>query len=916
MNDNDLKNLVTTKILTGGRRTSASNEREVYNAIIDNKLNIEDIVPSAWGSISGLLADQTDLITYLNTTHEKLSNKGAVNGYAPLNGSSLIDAMYLPSFVDDVIEVANFAALPITGETGKIYVTIDNGNQYRWSGTIYVQITNSSSVWGNISGTITTQTDLTTYLSTNYVNLGGSYANPSWITSLSYTKITGGISSQFVKADGSLDSSTYLTTTTAATTYLKLDASNSPITGQLNLSNYLNLSSTYGFKIDNAQVFNYFSTSRNLKIGGTGFDVNSAHSFNTAAGYQSQNVNNTAGANKNSSFGASSLQAMAAGTDNSAFGYGTLILLNSGVGGGNSAFGSGAGAALLNGALSTFLGCQADTALNSVTGSIALGFNSIVRANKQLSIGDTTYAINEMYLGSGLDSPAVIASDTFIRSNGYPAVVSNQTMSGSNLWIDTTPARGTGTGGKAGIRYAVTGASGTTLQTLAEAITVWANTGNIGFWGSSFGGGTQVQFWKNAGTVPTTNPTGGIIPYVESDVMKYKQPAGTTVVLDGQPNVALRFVYALSDLPSPSGSVITLASNTTYYFCTTVDLVGNRIVAGANTTILGASSENCRIKSTGLSASTALISSAWSMPLRNITIEHGTAINLDATANANQALDWSGVNFTDCAIIGTVKNYTNFIMNESSFLNSQGLTFDGSIGTIGFDGCLFDTPSLGTAFIIPDTLTITRRFRIIYSSFVVLSGEAGINFSALATVSDERYILDTVNFSGGGTYIAGVTNTSNKALYVNCVGIDNTAVNGQIYMNSNAVATTIALSNTFYKVLGTTTASPDNAKYTATNNRLTCDATVVRKYLIQCNLSFDSSVNNVCEFGFYDSKLGAVRTPSRTKSTANSAGRAENVSFNCVVTHSAGDYLEIHTSNTTGANNITVSDMNFVITEL
>jgi len=35
-----------------------------------------------------------------------------------------------------------------------------------------------------------------------------------------------GTSSQFIKGDGSLDSSTYLTTTTAGTTYLKLDGSN------------------------------------------------------------------------------------------------------------------------------------------------------------------------------------------------------------------------------------------------------------------------------------------------------------------------------------------------------------------------------------------------------------------------------------------------------------------------------------------------------------------------------------------------------------------------------------------------------------------------------------------------------------------------------------------------------------------
>jgi len=375
------------------------------------------------------------------------------------------------------------------------------------------------------------------------------------------------------------------------------------------------------------------------------------------------------------------------------------------------------------------------------------------------------------------------------------------------------------------------------------------------------------------------------------------------------------FVNTPADLPTAVSNVITLLANVTYYFTTTVDLLGDRIVCGANTVILGASSENCVLKSTGLSSSTALITSVYSLPIRNITFTHGTVLNLDGDGTTT-ALDWFGVNFTDCATVGTVKDYTNFIMGDSAFLNSANLTLDGTIGTVGFSNSLFDGRTSSTTIIVASTANITRRFRIIYSSFVCLSGETALNVSSSATIADERYILDTVNFSGGGTYLTGVTETSNKALYSGCVGITNTAVNGQLYMQSNATATVVSATNTFYKVLGTTTASADNAKYTMTNNRLTNNATITRKYLIQCVLSFTSGATHVCEFGFYDSKLGAIRTPSRTKSTANTGGRAENVSFACVVSHSNGDYLEIHCANNTSAQNITVSDMNFLITEI
>lgn len=53
-----------------------------------------------------------------------------------------INQSYLPSYIDDVLEFANLAAFPVTGESGKIYVAIDSSKQYRWTGSVYLQITN------------------------------------------------------------------------------------------------------------------------------------------------------------------------------------------------------------------------------------------------------------------------------------------------------------------------------------------------------------------------------------------------------------------------------------------------------------------------------------------------------------------------------------------------------------------------------------------------------------------------------------------------------------------------------------------------------------------------------------------------------------------------------------------------------
>lgn len=66
--------------------------------------------------------------------------KGTANGYAGLDDTGKVPAAQLPSYVDDVLEAASFAALPSPGEGGKIYLVLDTNAEYRWSGSQYVEI--------------------------------------------------------------------------------------------------------------------------------------------------------------------------------------------------------------------------------------------------------------------------------------------------------------------------------------------------------------------------------------------------------------------------------------------------------------------------------------------------------------------------------------------------------------------------------------------------------------------------------------------------------------------------------------------------------------------------------------------------------------------------------------------------------
>lgn len=402
-------------------------------------------------------------------------------------------------------------------------------------------------------------------------------------------------------------------------------------------------------------------------------------------------------------------------------------------------------------------------------------------------------------------------------------------------------------------------------------------------------------------------------PPINGDVLTYN---GSLWVPQSVPGVApstFVFINSKSDLPTPVAGTITLLSGYTYFFTSEVDLTGDRLVCGVNTTLLGGSSENCRIKSTGL-VGTALITSNYSLPIRNITIEANVALNLDGDG-VTTALDWFGVNFTDCATIGTIKDYSNFVMQDSAFLNSGNLTFDGSIGTVAATQCLFNCNSGGTCFILAPTLTVTRRFRIVYSSFIVLAGEKGIDTTPAPTIPDDGFILNYCNFSGGGTYLDGFDYTSVKSLFINNVGITNTSNVGHNYMINNTTNTTIGVPNVnvWVKAAGTTTVGIGNSpKWTQpVTNRLLYGGIVTSDFVYNAVGTVQSvSVNQVISIGV--AKNGVIQAESEVSVRTATSNQPYPFSLQDVVSVTTGDYLEIFVLNTQSAD-VRVGDLNVII---
>lgn len=376
------------------------------------------------------------------------------------------------------------------------------------------------------------------------------------------------------------------------------------------------------------------------------------------------------------------------------------------------------------------------------------------------------------------------------------------------------------------------------------------------------------------------------------------------------------FVDSLDKFPAPVSGVITLLDGYTYVVTSHIDLLGSRIDStNCIVDLYGTSSETSSITSTGLSSTIALITTNTTIKLGNITLKNvGKLFNFEKLTT--MALDWIGVNIVNVPNIGLIKNFDNFIFQTGTFLNSKGLVLDGTFGTLAITGSLLSGDGLaGSIISLPSTATVTRRFRIDKCAVVATSLTVGLDISASASIGDERYILDTVNFAGGGTYLSGLDYTSNKSLFRFCDGITNTFETGSCYAESQTTATTISVTGTYVKANITTTAGSVLGRFTHTANRLTYTGSKTRVFDIDAMVTTTSTTDgNQIATKIY--KNGVAVAGSRAIGTARVSGgvnRANNIKPQSIISLSTNDYIEIYITNLTNTDSVTVTDFNLII---
>ena len=237
--------------------------------VADGYVLAYDALAGKWKAAQRL--DETALKAYLTT------NKYATQGWVSGQG-----------YLTQHQSLANYVTLNTAQEiTGDKTFFSSNGNlRTVINGRDIITVHNSNYVGGWTRGLIFRKADGATNYGTfgaygsdqalNYLYIGQNYASP-WITfndtlvksniafEASSIRKTGGTSTQFLKADGSIDSNSYLTTVSASSTYVRKVGD--IMTGALTVPNLV-ISSTEGVKhiAFSRDSYNYITTPANALL--------------------------------------------------------------------------------------------------------------------------------------------------------------------------------------------------------------------------------------------------------------------------------------------------------------------------------------------------------------------------------------------------------------------------------------------------------------------------------------------------------------------------------------------------------------------------------------------------------------------------------------------------------------------------
>lgn len=368
-------------------------------------------------------------------------------------------------------------------------------------------------------------------------------------------------------------------------------------------------------------------------------------------------------------------------------------------------------------------------------------------------------------------------------------------------------------------------------------------------------------------------------------------------------------VNSLSDFPTPSGGVITLAANTTYVLGAAMS-TGDRFQMGDNTSITG-NIYHSTLTYTGAGSMFTGVDVTSTFVNARFNCASGEVFNFQDTVGGVKSFFAQQVIVENCAKWGTFDDMLLWEQNSTSCLNAtDGVSFLGSNNLI-ISASKFALASTDAGFIGIDLGTAVAP--TIEFENVILNGVSGaIGISGAAASANVPVgavaTVDRCEFQGALTPLSGVTTDDIRWRFAgNSSNVKDTQPDSMVSINGNATATTISVATTPVLAAGVWTDERSSHFTNTTGGRVTYNGERDLTSPIQVTATVDvaSGTNKVVRV--YLAKNGTVYTNSGISVRVNAGAPVSLVSL-WQDSLTENDYIEVYVANDTDTVDVTLVD--------
>ncbi|MGF1556834.1 hypothetical protein [Paucihalobacter sp.] len=376
----------------------------------------------------------------------------------------------------------------------------------------------------------------------------------------------------------------------------------------------------------------------------------------------------------------------------------------------------------------------------------------------------------------------------------------------------------------------------------------------------------------------------------------------------------LVYVYGLADLPTPTGSAITLDATKMYVFSGFVDISPNYIlINGAG--LKGTDPQKDMVVSNVAGAILRSVDTS-------VFIENLAVAPFSSTTKAFDFSDSTGTKFCNVFAgssvvelmpslgVGQISGFKAITMTKNYWNISDGIKITGNVGKFTAAYCFVVGVTSGAGIEFLSGLTIDDID--LSNNYFIYTGQTGIKVNAGATVDRGR--LTTNMFRGVTTPLAGIDSYATGWSMRQNTDIPDSRAFSYIYFNDNTTSTNLTTQDVFYKIEGTTTVVNEK-RFTATNNRITYNDVEPITGHISVIIGAKAPANG-SEYSIGIAKNGTIITAPIASMGSTTNNQSFQITLNTEVDLVLGDYIEVFIKrNNTSGSTLEVNDLQFRVTD-